>query len=330
MSTVDLSLLAAPDVVEPLDFEILLAARKASFLQRYPDLAAVIDLESEPAVKLLEEAAYLELLLRTRINEAAVAVMLAYATGSDLDHLAALYGVTRLVTDPGDPAAVPPVPPTMETDAALRARTQMAPEGFSTAGPEGAYRFHALSADGQVLDVSVDSPRFASLVLAPEQLAVLPPATIALTCTYDAGIAEPRPGMVRISVLARAGDGTPAPALLDTVAAALNASDVRPLTDEVVVTAAEIVPYALTATITTYPGPSAAAVLAAAQAEAARYTAACHRLGYDVTLSGLYAALHRPGVQRVDLAEPVASIVCGPHQAPWCTAITLTLAGVDV
>jgi phage-related baseplate assembly protein len=48
--------------------------------------------------------------------------MLAYATGANLEHLAALYGVERLVTDPGSPTAVPPVAPTMETDAALRAR----------------------------------------------------------------------------------------------------------------------------------------------------------------------------------------------------------------
>lgn len=326
----DLSLLAPPDIVEPLDFETLLANRKASFLERYPDLADVIDLESEPAVKLLEEAAYLELLLRQRINESAVAVMLAYATGADLDHLAALYGVSRLVTDPGNPAAIPPLPPVFETDDALRTRVQMAPEGLSTAGPSDAYRFHALSADGLVLDASIDSPIFTSLALSPEQVAALPADTIALACTYDAGLPNPRPGMVRVSVLSRVGDGTPSAELLTAVAAALGADDIRPLTDEVVVTAPQILTYALHATLTTYPGPSAQAVLDAANAEATRYTAACHRLGYDVTLSGLYAALHRPGVQEVNLIEPTAAIVCGPHQAAYCSDINLTLDGVNV
>ena len=330
MSSVDLSLLAAPDVVETVDYESLLAQRKERFIELAPDLASVMDLESEPAVKLLEEASYDEVLLRTRINEAAIAVMLAYAAGNDLDHLAALYAVTRLVTDLGDPTAIPPVAPTLETDDALRIRVQMAPEGFSTAGPAGAYRFHALSADGLVLDASVDSPRFTSLELTPEQIAVLPAGTIALACTYDAGLPTPRPGMVRVSVLSRAGDGTPTAELLAAVMAALSADDIRPMTDEVVVTAATILTYALRATITTYPGPSAQAVLDAAQAEAETYVAATHQLGYDVTLSGLYAALHRPGVQRVDLIEPTAAIVCGLHQAAYCTSIDIALDGTNV
>ncbi len=330
MSDLDLSLLPAPDVVETVDFETVLADRKARFVGLAPDMSTVMNLESEPAVKLLEEASYDELLLRTRINEAARAVMLAYAAGSDLDHLAAIYEVSRLVVDPGDANATPPVPPPLETDGALRARVQMAPEGFSTAGPSGAYRFHALSASGQVLDVSVDSPRFTTLTLSSGQLAVLPPSTIALTCTYDAGLPTPRPGMVRVCVLSRQGDGEPSESLLLAVRDALNDENVRPLTDEVVVTAPEVIHYTLHATLVTYPGPSAQAVLESSQAAAAAYTAAAHRLGYDITISGLYAALHRPGVQRVDLASPAAPIICGPHQAAYCTEIVITLGGVDV
>lgn len=328
--TIDLAAISAPEIIEPLSFEAILAARKARFIELAPDMAPVMDLESEPAVKLLEEASYDELLLRDRINLAAQAVMLAYATGNALEHLAALYGVTRLVTDPGNPDAIPPLLPTLETDTALRARVQMAPEGFSTAGPAGAYRFHALSASGQVLDAAVDSPRFASLALSPEQLAILPADTIALTCTYAAGLPSPRPGMVRVSVLSSVANGTPSAELLSAVEAALNAEDIRPLTDEVVVTAPEIIEYVLEATLTTYPGPSAQAVLDAAQAAATRYTTETHRLGYDVTLSGLYAALHQPGVQRVNLIQPAANVVCDLHQASYCTAITLTLAGTDV
>ena len=330
MSSIDLSLLPTPDVVETVGYEALLEQRKDRFIDLAPDLASLMDLESEPALKLLEEAAYDEILLRTRVNESACAVMLAYAAGSDLDHLAALYGVTRLVTDPGDLSAIPPTSPILETDDALRLRVQMAPEGFSTAGPSGAYRFHALSADGQVLDASVDSPRFAPLELTPAQIAILPAGTIALTCTYDAGLPTPCPGMVRVSVLSRAGDGTPSAELLATVKAALNSEDVRPLTDEVIVTAPTIIRYALRATLITYPGPSAQAVLDAARSAAVRYVASTHQLGYDVTLSGLYAALHQPGVQRVDLIEPVAAVVCGLYQAAHCTTIEITLGGTNV
>ena len=121
MSTaIDLSQLPAPTVVETLDYESVLAALQADFTARYPAFTAA--LESEPVLKLLEVAAWRELIVRGRVNDAARACMLAYALGSDLDHLAALYGVQRLLLDAGDPTAVPPVPPTYESDARLRAR----------------------------------------------------------------------------------------------------------------------------------------------------------------------------------------------------------------
>ncbi|PJN94872.1 baseplate assembly protein, partial [Amaricoccus sp. HAR-UPW-R2A-40] len=97
---IDLSRLPPPDVVERLDFETILGAMKADLIARAPDLAPALALESEPAVKILEVAAYRELLLRARINDAARAVMIATATGADLDHLAALFGVARFVLDP--------------------------------------------------------------------------------------------------------------------------------------------------------------------------------------------------------------------------------------
>jgi phage-related baseplate assembly protein len=295
-SAIDLSLLPVPDVVETLDFEAILAAMKADLAARAPELAAVLALESEPVVKLLEVAAYREVLLRARVNDAARAVTLARAVGTDLDNLAALFGVVRLVISPGNPSAIPPVPPTLESDADLRRRAQLALEGFSTAGPEGAYVFHALSAAADVLDVSAVSPS---------------------------------PGDVLVTVLSRTGSGAAPAPLLATVAAALNADDVRPLCDNVVVQSASIVSYAITATLYFYPGPDSAVVMAAAQAAATAYAAAQHRLGRDVTRSGLFAALHQPGVQRVDLAAPAASLTIGSAQASWCTGITLTNGGVD-
>ncbi|XHF77136.1 hypothetical protein R3J27_08275 [Xylella fastidiosa subsp. multiplex] len=46
--------------------------------------------------------------------------------------------------DAGDPSKG--IPPTMESDAAFRRRIVLAPEGYSVAGPEGAYIYHAISA----------------------------------------------------------------------------------------------------------------------------------------------------------------------------------------
>ena len=137
----DLASLPTPAVIETLSFETIFSELQTEFQSRYPDYSAL--LASDPAVKLLEVAAYREVLLRNRINSAAKASLLAFATGSDLDHLAAFYGVTRL---------------TDETDEALRLRTRQRIIGFANAGGAAHYRYWALSASPEVSDVEVDSP----------------------------------------------------------------------------------------------------------------------------------------------------------------------------
>ena len=292
-TAIDLSQLPAPSIVEPLDYETIRSAMLADLVARMPAFSAL--LESDPVVKLVEVCAYRELLIRQRVNDACRGVMIAKAVGADLDHLAALFGVARFVIDPGDPAAIPPVAPTMESDTDFRRRVQLSLEGFSTAGPVGAYIYHALSADPDVLDASADSPL---------------------------------PGSVVVTVLSRTGTGAASPTLVAAVQAALSADDVRPLCDTVGVQSATIVNWHIAATLTCYAGPDRAVILAAAQVAAAAYAAEQHRLGRDVTLSGIYAALHRPGVQRVTLVNPPADIVIAPHQASWCTGIALTDGGV--
>lgn len=293
---IDLSRLPAPDVVESLDFEALFEARKAALLALYPadeqaDIATLLKLESEPLTKLLQENAYRELLLRQRINESAKAVMLAYAEGDDLDNLAALFNVERLEIDPGNPDAIPPVPPTLEPNSALRRRTLLALDGLSTAGPGRAYVYHALSASGEVKDADAFSAS---------------------------------PGEVTVVVLAQEESGTASAELLATVQAAINADDVRPLTDSPTAISAEVVTYTIDAVLHILPGPEAAVVEQNARAAADTYAAEQHRIGAQVTLSGVYAALHQPGVQRVALASPTETLTTTRKQAPFCQGITLT------
>lgn len=293
-TAIDLSQVPAPEVVETLDFEQILAEMLAELAARLPEFSAF--LESDPALKLLEVAAYRELVLRQRINEAAKAVMLPYSLGTDLDNLGSLFGVLRLQIDPGDPTNVPPIPATYESDSEYRYRIQLSLEGLSTAGPEGAYIFHALSADGQVLDASAISPN---------------------------------PGEVVVTILSREGNGEASSDLLATVTAALTAESVRPLTDYVHVQGAAIETYQIQATLYFYAGPDREVILANALAAAQAYTAAQHRLGRDVTLSGIYSALHQPGVQRVELHNPTANLVVGRQSATYCTNISLVDGGLD-
>lgn len=293
-TAVDLSQLPFPAAVEPLDYETVLAALLADLVARYPAFSALV--ESDPAYKVLEAAAYREVLLRQRVNEAIKAVTPAHAVGVDLDNIAARYSVQRLLLDAGNPDAIPPVAPTYEDDTSLRRRVLLAFEGFSTAGPEGSYIFHALTADADVLDVRVESPT---------------------------------PGAVTVAVLSRVGDGTADATLLDAVDSKLNADDVRPLTDNVSVVSGGIVNYSVTAQLVLFDGPDSSVVLEAAQDAMQLYADQSHGLGRDVTLSGIYAALHQPGVQRVILTAPVANVTTDWDEAPYCTGITLTLGGVD-
>ncbi len=292
-AVIDLAAMPAPDVVEAVSFEAELAAMKAEMVTRLPSISAALDLESEPVTKLLEVAAYWVGLLRARVNDAARATMLATATGADLDNLAALLGVARLTLTPADPDAIPPVAAVMEGDASLRSRTQLSLEGFSTAGPTGAYLFHALSASGDVLDASVTSPS---------------------------------PGDVVVTVLSRLGNGAPSAELVATVAAAINDERVRPLCDNAITQAASITPYVVTAALTMLPGPDPEVARASAEAAVRAYVADAHRLGRAVRLSGLYRALHIPGiVESVTLTSPAADILCPVTHAPWCSAVTVTL-----
>lgn len=330
-TAVDLSQLPVPDAVEQINYEIILDDEAADFQKRMDESGQPFTalLESDPAYKVMEAGAYRETLMRQRANEEVFAVMLAYAAGADLDQIGANYNVKRLTLVPADPTTVPPTEAVMESDTDFRHRIQLSFEGFSTAGPSGAYIFHGLGAAADVLDIGVDHPRFANYTPAPAIAEQLPDNVIILQAIYDAALENPRPGDVAVTVLSRQGDGTPDQGLLDTVYATLSAEDVRPLTDNVRVRAAEIIHYTIEADITVYPGPDGDVVLQAAIDAATKYAETQHRIGLDITLSGVYAALHQPGTQNVNLKQPMANIVIDGHQASYCTGITVKIVGED-
>lgn len=293
-SVIDLSRLSPPDAVKPLDFEALWAEIVADVVAEVPEAAPALALKSELLVRVGRRFAYRLMLEVNARNQAVRAVMPALSKGADLAQLGVIVGIQPLVIDAGDPAQG--IPPTYEDDEAFRRRFVMAGEGYSVAGPAGAYEFHALSADGAVKDASATSPT---------------------------------PGQVAVSVLSREGDGTASAALLETVTAAVSADTVRPLTDWVTVQSAAVKTYAIRAKLWTFAGPDPAVVVQASEAEGRAFADANHLLGRDVNLSSLYAALTVPGVQRVELLEPLANIVCDPTEAAFCTAVEIEHGGLD-
>lgn len=148
---IDLSSLPTPQVIEEVSYEAIVARKKAKFQELWEAVRAanptlnlpaydISMLETDPVVIVIEADAYDEMLLRARVNDAVRSNLLAYATGANLDNLAADHGVTRL---------------TGESDQALRERIVLRDQGSSSAGPEEWYEYHARSASVLVKDVSV-------------------------------------------------------------------------------------------------------------------------------------------------------------------------------
>lgn len=294
-TAVDLSTLPPPQIVEALDYETILAEMLVDLVSRDAQFTALV--ESDPTYKALEVCAYREFLMRQRINEAAQALLLAYAQGPDLDQIGAGVDVPRLTITPADNTTIPPTAAVMELDGPYKARIQQSYEGFSCAGPVGAYQFYALSADGEVLDV---------------------------------GVTTPVPGTVMVSVLSSTAPGTASVALIAAVRAALNAENVRPLCDTVLVQSAAILNYSINATLDIFSSVDQEAVLAFAQANAQAYADALHKCGQAPTVAGVHAALFVTGVQNVILNAPGIQVdmTADDTQASYCTGITL--AGVAV
>lgn len=300
---IDLAQLPAPKVVESLDFEQIYNERKAALIALYPEeqqeeIAEALSRESNPLSKLLQENSYRELVLRHRINVAAQAVMITHATGTDLDNLVAKepYNIQRLVINEGDPNANPPIPPSYESDGELRRRAQLAPRRYSTAGPTDSYRFWALSAHSDVADASVTSPN---------------------------------PCEVLVTVLSRTGNGVPSQEVINAVNSVLNDDEIRPLTDLVTVQAATAVNYSLDAELTLYYGAGSEAVLQEANARLDKFLTDTHKLGLDITLAGLTAALFAPGVQNVKINAPLADVVIAEGEISYLNSRQVIISGRD-
>lgn len=142
----DLASYPKPEAIEEVSVEAISAGHKARFLEEWEALRAerpelslpefnTAGLESEETSVIFGATAQRELLLRIRVNEAVRANLLAFATGADLDHLAAFYGVVRMLG---------------ETDARLRLRTILEIRGRSTGGTAPRYEAVAMAASIRV------------------------------------------------------------------------------------------------------------------------------------------------------------------------------------
>ena len=300
LSAVDLSKLPFPSDLIERSYEDVLAEMLADARAYYRQKTGqeLIVHEADPVYVVVEACAYRRHKDLLDYQSQVKNMLVAYASGAWLDHLGANpdFKCPRLVIVPADESTNPPPPAVMESDDAYRARMVLSNEGYSTAGSDGGYFYHAMSADGDVRDVDVYSPE--------------------KSCT------------LYLTVLSHSNGGVPSQALLNKVYNNVSADKKRPLTDYVITRAASVIEYSVSARLTVYPGAEPADVIARATAAIRAYCDAHYRLGHDITRAGLIAAATVVGVQNVELVTPSADLPTENTQARRCAAVTVTVSGV--
>lgn len=305
MSTVDFSQLPEPTLIQELDYESIFNERKEKFIALYPvaeqnQWRTILNRESDPIVKVLQENAYLEMLYQAKCNSDARALLLAYAEKEDLDHLALTeYGLIRQVVTPENMSVTPPLPAVYESDERLKERCLLQYDGMNTAGSSNAYKFFTLTADGRVDGVKVhsdtDKPYLLDIIIS--------------------------------QVDSQNGEATQE--LIDIVQAALDPEHVRPVCDRPIVKSSIAKPYQITARLFVGKNAEDSLLLEAANIRIQNYIQKARKNGQSIRLSALYAALHVDGINRVVIDAPAADIEIDVYHHPHCTATSITIGGVE-
>lgn len=282
------------EVLEDLDAEAILAQRMMRLKELWkvydPPAAAQYDVETlefDP-IKINQECCtFFEILLRDRVNQAARAITLAYAIGTDLDAIASRYpgGVPRLEG---------------ESDDRYRRRIWLSPNTLSSHGTAEAYEFWALTALPELRDVT------AIKVVAYDYY-----PTILITCLMGLDSESPSPTqeqIVRIRAyiqdLARQG-----------------------LTDVISVAGPKVKHTAYKIAVWLYPGSVANQLISTVAANLQKLTENQYWLGHDHTHMAIDAACSISGVHHVDIIEPAENIYVESDWVVRVTEITVTLAG---
>lgn len=171
-----------------------------------------------------------------------------------------------------------------EEDASYYERMRESMESFSTAGPVNGYIYHTKSVSTAIADVAATSPEA---------------------------------GVVDIRVLIQGGE-QPTQAVLEEIEAALNASDVRPLTDIVTVSMPEEDPFEIDLTYYINRNSQASTSIIDREARAAvedYITWQTGKMGRDINPSYLTQLIMAAGVKRVEVRKPTFQVVEETHVA---------------
>ena len=273
----------------------------------------VENLETDPMrIAYSEGGAYVEMLIDQRINEAIRQLSLATAEQPGLQHIGATYyGVSQSEGE------------NVET---FRDRIQLAPEAFSTAGPEGAYIFHALELDG-VSDIAD------AVAYSEEDGAVYSQVTHSdaysmghrPTAFQNRGNGDPVVAPEVLVVIHATDDyGFEDQALCDRAYAALTRKEVRPLGDNVRIEVPERVEYTVEMVIKYSLGADPTPLVEEARKRALAYVTARQKVGLVSEILGIGGSGYVSNIESVELVSPEADVGGGQKQVPICTEINIT------
>lgn len=302
-NAINLAGLPLPNVLEPIDFELEVNRIRAELSAKFADdhpIQAALSLESEPINKIIEVLAYRYVLKISEINRKARSLMLAFATGSDLDHIGVTYyRLERKLLQAEDKTAIPPKPAIYESDDDYRYRLALSVEAITRAGSAGSYEFHALSASSEVYSVAVHSP-------APTEVDVY------LVGKIEGDVLEQSGKTVGVSQKA-----------VDDVYKALVADDVRPLTDLVRVRSATSKAFSIDAVVYVNKSISSPVVLNNALAVLRQYLIDSFKPATRIATSRIIGALDVAGVSRIELNEPTSDVLVGIGEVAHCTSYNI-------
>ncbi|MFJ6324084.1 MULTISPECIES: baseplate J/gp47 family protein [unclassified Rhizobium] len=290
LTIIDLSRLPEPDAIDKLDFETILAARMSDLEKRAEQAGYEYDtggLETDP-LKIDQEAhAFREMLMRARVNDGLRSTLPAFAKNADLDHAVSKAGVERIILVDEHGKV------TFREDDGALLRRYLATFSAPAAGSEDGYLAAALKAWPQAHDIRVVNG-----------------------------------GAGKVLVYLLGADGAVAP--LDAVfavAKALDAKHIRPLTDDVTVSAATIDRYSLTGKLIVPRGPDPAQVVAAAVKRVKEFGIARYHIGAEIPRDALLSAAYVPNVIRIE-GVTFSDVPARASVAPYLTGIDLTF-GVE-
>lgn len=186
----------------------------------------------------------------------------------------------------------------IEEDDTFRENIREAPEGFSVAGPEGAYTFFTKKFNSNISDIELFSDN---------------------------------PGEVDISILLKNGE-IPTEAFLKEISDYLNDKTIRPLTDKVVISAPNVVNYDIA--LTYYIRNDDAAMAPTIQSNVNQIIDDYvlwqkSKIGRSINPSELTTRIVNAGAKRVEISKPVYTTITKKQVAAASSNISVNYGGLE-